>query len=297
MLLKLMTRCSTLLVSCLSGLVACSGPEVENAKIVEKYASLNSSAAKQIKSTSYENIVKESKRISPKISEIHEAIGLNLINKPYSKLELQEFVVAQLEKEGILPSMAGFKGFPAAIAVSINDELIHNLPDDTQIQPGSLVTVEIGGATNKAYAYQSWTYLVPPSSPQHKGLLDSAKKALSNAVDAIVPGAKVGDIGHAIQTAIEADGYNVVREFCGYRMGEEMMMEPQILGYGVPNTGAVIKIGQILNIHVLAIDGGRGLKMRDNGWGVYTKDGVNSVALSAMVLVSDSGGELLTGMH
>ena len=267
-----------------------------NIELVEKFGTLNSKAAKSIQNTELEEITEEAKNISPKVSEIHKKINLALSNGAYSKLQLQSLIVDQLTAENLLPSMAGYKGFPSAVAISLNKELIHNIPDKSKIKPGSIVTVEIGASSDKAYASQTWSYLVPPIDQERYELLNAATLALKNGVKKVTPGGKVGDIGNAIQQVIESKGYNIVREYCGYAMGKERIMSPQILGYGKPGTGPSIKSGQILNIHVMAIDGERNTKLHKNGWGVQAKIGENSVALSAMVLVTDTGYELLTSI-
>ena len=270
---------------------------LENIELVEKFGTLNGKAAKSIQNTELKEIIKEAKNISPKVSGIHKKIKLALSSDAYSKLKLQSLIVDLLTAENLLPSMAGYNGFPSAVAISVNKELIHNIPDKSKIKPGSIVTVEIGASSDKAYASQTWSYLVPPIDKERYELLNAATLALKNGVKKIIPGGKIGDIGNAIQQTIESKGYNIVREYSGYAMGKERIMSPQILGYGKLGTGPSIKPGQILNIHVMAIDGERNTKLHKNGWGVQAKIGKNSVALSTMVLVTDTGYELLTSVE
>lgn len=121
--------------------------------------------------------------------------------------------------------------------------------------------------------------------------------ALDEALKQIESGSRLGNIGYSIQASIEGKGYSVVREYCGYAMGHERILEPQILGYGQRETGPVIHEGQILNIHVLAIEGKRAIITKNDGWGVKSKDGSTSIALSAMVLVKPEGYELLSDIE
>lgn len=283
--------------SFLSKLGFSQGQPLGNFELVKKYAPLNEKAAKSINNTELNRIIEETRRISPKISEIHQQINATLKEQSYTKLTLQSFVIDKLTNADLLPSMAGYQGFPCAIAISVNNELIHNIPDDSEVKPGSIVTVEIGASSNKAYTSQTWSYLVPIIDHERKKLLNAAKLALKNAVNIVAPEVKLGDIGNAIQQTIESKGYSVVREFCGFGMGKQRIMEPQILGYGRPGTGPKIKSNQILNIHIMAVDGKSSIKLHENGWGLAANTGNNSVALSTMVLVTETGYELLTSIQ
>ncbi len=267
-----------------------------NKSIIGKYAPLNGKASKIIKGLPYSEIVAESKRIAPLVSGILSSVKEKIANESLSKLELQQYVIEMLDDIDLLPSMAGYNGFPSGIAISIDSEIIHNIPDKTIIPKGALVTVELGASTNAAYASQAWSYLSVPSLDLKEKLICSAKTALVNAINEVKDGVRLGNIGSAIQSTLESDGYSVVREYCGYVMGSDRIQEPQILGYGKRETGPPIKEGQILNIHVLASEGKRYTNLSKNNWGVKTKDGTPSVALSAMVLVTSEGYELLSSI-
>ncbi|MCJ8311461.1 MAG: M24 family metallopeptidase [Saccharospirillaceae bacterium] len=285
------------MLSLLSNFLFPQKKSCSNIQLIKKYGPQNSEAARSIKNTELKKIIEETRIISPKVSEIHKQINHSLSNQTYSKLKLQSFIVDKLTDNNLLPSMVGYKGFPSAVAISVNKELIHNIPDNSIIKAGSIVTVEIAASSKIAYASQTWSYLVPPIDPRRYDLLKTAKLALKNAITLVASGVQLGDIGNTIQQTIESKGYNVVREYCGFAMGTERIMEPQILGYGKIGTGEVIKSGQILNIQVMAIDGKRDIKLHKNGWGVTAIDANNSVVLSAMVLVTDTGYERLSQEH
>jgi methionyl aminopeptidase len=268
-----------------------------NKYFVDKYRAKNQNASKLIKSAAPDDIIKESRRIAPLVSEVLQFAHSMILNEKITKLELQRHIIDNLDDHNLIPSMAGYNGFPAAIAISIDSELIHNIPDDTVILPSSLVTIEVGASSKKAFASQAWSFLKPPVDPNKKYLYRAAKLALLEALEQVKDGSRIGNIGNKIQTIVEERGYNVVREYCGYAMGAERILEPQILGYGNFDTGPIMRAGQILNIHVMANEGKRSVVAKSDGWGVKSKDGSNSVALSTMVLVKAASYELLSNIE
>jgi methionyl aminopeptidase len=273
-----------------------SNSVLSNKYLVDKYRKQNEDAAKLIKNIDIDEVINESRRIAPLVSEVLQSAQKAIFEEKLTKLELQTHVVKSLEDYNLIPSMAGYHGFPGAVAISIDNELIHNVPDKAVISPGSLVTVEVGASSNMAFASQAWSFLKPPIAENKHNLIRVAKSALNNALEQVKSGAHVGNIGNKIQTTIEGGGFSVVREYCGYAMGEERMLEPLILGYGKLNTGPIIHAGQILNIHVLANEGKRSVVIKGDGWGVKSTDGRNNVALSAMVLVKKESYELLSAI-
>jgi methionyl aminopeptidase len=273
-----------------------SSTALSNKYLVDKYRERNQNAATLIKNMDVDGIINESRRIAPLVSAALQSAQKAILEGKLTKLELQTHIVNKLEYYNLIPSMAGYHGFPGAVAISIDSELIHNVPDKTVISPGSLVTVEVGASSDVAFASQAWSFLKPPIAENKQNLIRVAKSALNNALEQVKNGAHIGNIGNKLQTTIEGGGFNVVREYCGYAMGGERMLEPQILGYGKMDTGPIMRTGQILNIHVLANEGKRTVVIKGDGWGVKSKDGRNSVALSAMVLVKEESCELLSAI-
>jgi len=139
-----------------------------NKAFIDKYWSQNGGAEKSIKNASYDNIVEESRRIAPIVSKVLRSIRTKISSETFTKLELQSHVIDKLEEYSLIPSMAGYHGFPAAIAISIDSELIHNIPENTVIQPGALVTVEVGASSTTAYASQAWSFLTSPIDEKKK---------------------------------------------------------------------------------------------------------------------------------
>lgn len=281
-----------LLIFCFTSVVLFSNADVID--LESKYRLLNEKAERSIEANSQQDIISETRIIAPKVSNIHKDLRAALLSKSFTKLELQDVIVNKISRVGMLPSMVGYHDFPVAVGISVNEELIHNLPDETSIDPGSLVTIELGGSTYKAYASQTWSFLIPPVSDEKLRILNIANQALRNAVELVAPGVRTGDIGHVIQNTVEEAGYNVVREYCGYTMGKKRIMDPQITTYGRPNTGTALEKDQIINIHVLITDGSGDIRLHPNRWGVKINSGKLSVALSMMVLVTEDGHEVLT---
>jgi methionyl aminopeptidase len=270
---------------------------LSNKYLIGKYREQNENASKQINNMDVGKIIRESRRIAPLVSEVIQSAKIQVLRGKLTKLELQTHIVNKLVDYNLIPSMAGYHGFPGAVAISIDNELIHNVPDNTAVPPGSLVTIEVGASSNMAFASQAWSFLNPPIASNKQNLIRVATSALLEALGQVKDGSHVGNIGNKIQTTIEEGGFNVVREYCGYAMGTERMLDPQILGYGKLETGPLMRTGQILNIHVLANEGKRSVVIKSDGWGVKSKDGSNSVALSAMALVKEDSYELLSAIN
>lgn len=269
-------------------------PVPTNQQLLSKYSQLNSKACAKIERAIYTDLLEETRRIAPIITRLHSQVPELLRRERITKRELQAAIIERLDEQKLYPSMAGYHGFPAPIAISVNDELIHNLPDDTIIPPGAIVTVEISASSMQAYAHQVWSFMNKPLDQTKQQLFDTAKKALTLAMKEVADKRHFSNISAVIQQTIESGGYQVVREYGGYVMGHQRIMEPPILCYGNAGSGPVMQTDQILNILVLATDGNNEVSLKNDGWGVITKDGCTSIALSAMVLVTKTGFELLS---
>jgi len=259
----------------------------------ERYRDLNRRHAASIRTQSAQDILAESRRIAPILSDLMASVG-NKLQAGVTKSSIHQIILEEISRQNFAPAMLGYNGFPAAAAISGNDELIHGIPDETPIKDRSLITIETSIASNRAYASQGWTFPVGDIFIQQQELLSVGKAALVAAINEVRAGACAGDIGAAIQSTVESKGFQIVREYCGYAMGRDRILpDLQLLGYGSRGTGPRLVKDQILHLHVLAKAGNRKIVQNTNGWTVYAKDRCPCVALTAMVAVDEQCGTLL----
>lgn len=264
---------------------------LSNDEIVEIYLQKNREAASSIEQKPQADIITETRKIAPMVSAILEKSWAILDGK-LTKLDLQHFILNEIKKDGLLPAMVGYNGFPAAIPISLNHEIIHNIPDQSVIKPNSLTTIEVGVSTGKAYASQTWTHGL-----KDLRLRNACKHALKAGITQVAPSTPINQIGLAISETINSAGFSVVEDYCGYGMGKNRIQDPQILGYDGYSSNKIplMKAGDIYNIQVIANAGKKLTRLNmKNNWGVISKDRSQSAALSAMVLVTKDGAELLT---
>jgi methionyl aminopeptidase len=195
----------------------------------------------------------------------------------------------------IEPAMLGFNGFPAAVSVSVNEQVLHGIPSaQKRLIQGDLVTIQFSGRSTTAFGAVGWTFPVGEMSAEAKRLHDAGFAALDDAIARVVPDVRTGDIGAAIQSRIESAGFAVVRDYVGYTMGAELIQPPQIPCYGQAAAGPRLRAGTVLNLHVIAKQGDFRVKVQDDGWTVTGAPGELSVLFTAMVLITGEGHEVLT---
>lgn len=259
----------------------------------DRFAADNRQAFEQIGALPEEQIVAEERRLAAEVTEILRSLK-PLIGEGVSRLEIQEHVLQQLDSRDLLPALVGYKGYPAAVPVSVNAELISVPPSEKLLPASALVKVEVMASSRKGYGAQSWTFATPDASAEQLRLLACAKQALEQGLRQVRAGAPVGDIGAAIQDVLDTQGFSAVAEYCGYGMGRQRIQEPQVLGYRAAGNSAPMVAGQVLNIQVLAKAGSRAIRIRADGWSVLAQDRGDGVVLSAMIRVTEDGAERLS---
>ncbi len=208
--------------------------------------------------------------------------------------ELERACRAAIEAEGAVPTFLGYRGFPAAACVSVNEEVVHGIPSERRLREGDLVKIDVGVTRDGFVADMARTFAV--------GRVDEEKRALAQATEAAFwagcraarPGNRVSDIGHAVQELVEARGYSVVRELCGHGVGLELHEEPSIPNFGPAGQGLGLAAGMTLAIEPMVNAGGFEVKTLDNGWTVVAVDGRPSAHFENTVLVTEKEPEILT---
>lgn len=193
------------------------------------------------------------------------------------------------------PASKGQYDFPFVLNTSINEVVCHGIPSATQkLKSGDIINVDITLEKDGYITDSSKMYIIGDASPLVKRLVEKTYEAMWHGIQAVKPGATLGDIGHAIQKFASSQGYSVVREYCGHGIGQEMHEEPQVLHYGKPNTGTVLKEGMTFTIEPMINQGEAKIKTKSDGWTVITRDKKLSAQWEHTIAVTADGYEVLT---
>lgn len=204
----------------------------------------------------------------------------------------EDFIVNQLQSR---PASKGQYDFPYVLNTSVNEVVCHGVPKESEhLKSGSIVNVDITLEKDGMIADSSKMYLIGDVSPLARRLVNKTYEAMWKGIQAVKPGATLGDIGHAIQTYAESNGYSVVREYCGHGIGKEMHEEPQVLHYGKPGTGEVLREGMVFTIEPMINQGDSKIKTKKDGWTVITRDKKLSAQWEHTIAVTADGYEVLT---
>ena len=199
------------------------------------------------------------------------------------------------ESFGIVPAFKGYSGYPAAICVSVNEEVVHGIPSGKRrISEGDIVSLDFGAYYKGFYSDSAVTLPVGKISSQAKELLDVTRTALHKGIQAAVVGNWVGDVAHAVQSYVEGNGFSVVKVFVGHGIGKNLHEEPQIPNFGEPQWGARLKEGMAFAIETMVNAGGDAVKVLDDGWTAVTTDGSLSAHFEHTVAVTKNGPRILT---
>ncbi|MGT2457488.1 type I methionyl aminopeptidase [Cupriavidus basilensis] len=193
------------------------------------------------------------------------------------------------------PASKGQYGYAYALNASCNNVVCHGVPSTTDIlQSGDIVNFDITLEKNGYIADSSKTYLVGEVSPLAKRLVQVTYEAMWKGIKAVRPGARLGDVGHAIERHARKNGYSVVREFCGHGIGREMHEPPEVLHWGKPQTGLVLREGMVFTIEPMINQGRHAVRTEEDGWTVVTRDGQLSAQFEHTVAVIRNGVRVLT---
>ena len=208
--------------------------------------------------------------------------------------ELDIIAGRESERLGAKSSFKGYRGFPANLCVSVNDEIVHGIPGERVLNEGNIVSLDFGAIFNGFQGDAAVTIGVGEISPQARQLLETTKAALKAGIAAAYPGARLGDISAAIQNCAESRGYSVVREYTGHGIGREMHEEPQIPNFGQPGTGPMLRKGMTLALEPMVNIGDWHTRLGSNHWVVFTADGSLSAHFEHTIAITDAEPEVLT---
>ena len=195
---------------------------------------------------------------------------------------------------GARPAFKGYMGFPSTLCVSIEDAVVHGIPRDIELVEGQIVGIDCGAELNGFYGDHAKTFSVGKISNEKKKLMEITEQSLYKGIDKAVPGNYVGDIGHAVQTHAESNGFSVVRELVGHGIGESLHEEPQVPNYGLPNQGYKLHSGMCIAIEPMINLGKREIYTAKDGWTILTVDGKASAHFEHTIAITEDGPEILS---
>lgn len=198
---------------------------------------------------------------------------------------------------GGVPSFKDYRNYPASICTSINDEVVHGIPGARVLEPGMIVAIDLGVLLDSFHADVAVTVPVGDVAPEVRRLLDATTRALARGIAEARPGARLGDVGWAIQSVIEAAGFSAVRDFAGHGIGRSLHEDPQVLNVGTPRTGLVLRPGMTLAIEPMVTMGSPDVVVERDGWTVRTRDGSLAAHAEHTVAITAAGPEILTGLN
>ena len=200
-----------------------------------------------------------------------------------------------INEQKAIPANVGYRGFEKTLCTSINQVICHGIPDNNRIlKTGDIMNIDVTVIKDGWHGDTSKMFLVGKVQAHNKRLVQITQECMYRGIEAVKPGARLGDIGHAIQAHAEKNHYSVVEEYCGHGIGKIYHDEPQILHYGTANTGQEIIEGMCFTIEPMINLGSKSTKLLSDGWTVETQDGRNSAQWEHTIYVNKNGAEILT---
>ncbi len=208
--------------------------------------------------------------------------------------ELDQLVRREFSRRGVVPTFLGYHGYPATVCISVNDKIVHGIPGDRPFQEGDIVSIDLGCTYKGFVADAAVTIGVGRISLEAQRLIDVTREALWRGIKAARAGARVGDIGYAIQSYVESQGFSVVREYVGHGVGRQMHEDPQIPNYGEPGKGLELRPGMVIAIEPMVNMGTWRTRRDPDGWTVRTVDGSLSAHFEHTIAITDGEALVLT---
>lgn len=220
--------------------------------------------------------------------------------KPFIKEGITTKQLDQLAEDFIrskeaTPSFKGYNGFPGSICTSINEEVVHGIPDNRKLKNGDIISIDIGACYKGYHGDSAWTYSVGEIEEEKKYLMKHTEEALYQGLSAIKPGNRIGDIGHKVEMYAHKHDLGVVLELCGHGVGTNLHESPDVPNYGAEGTGPKLKEGMVIAVEPMLNIGSPDIYMLENDWTIVTEDSRPSAHYEHTVVVTKDGYQILTG--
>ncbi len=208
--------------------------------------------------------------------------------------ELDRIIRKYIESQGAKPSFLGYGGFPASACISVNETVIHGIPDKRVIKAGDIVSIDVGAHLNGYHGDNAATFAAGDISPQAKALLDATRESVYEGIAQAVAGNRIGDISAAVQQYVEMRGYSVVRQFVGHGVGTNLHEDPSVPNFGTPGRGPRLLPGMTLAIEPMVNMGVPDVEVLKDGWTTVTRDGKLSAHFEHTIAITKDGPVILT---
>jgi methionyl aminopeptidase len=238
----------------------------------------------------------EAMRRAGRITAQARALAGSMIKPGVTTLEIDKAVRRFIVSQGAKPSFLGYGGFPGSACISVNEEVIHGIPGPRVLKEGDIVSIDVGAYIDGFHGDNAYTFACGEVSEDAKRLMAATKHSLELAIEQAVKGNRIGDIGNAVQTYIEAQGFSVVRDFVGHGIGRDLHEAPEVPNYGRAGRGPRLVPGMTIAIEPMVNQYGYGVKVLDDDWTTVTKDGGLSAHFENTVLITDEKPVILTSV-
>ena len=209
-------------------------------------------------------------------------------------LELDRIADTFIRTKGGIPTSMGYKGYPRAICISVNDVVVHGIPDGAPVEEGDLVTIDVGATLGGAIADSAYTFGVGSVDAESQRLLEVCQDALAAGISEARLGNRIGDISHAVQTVVEAAGFSVVKSLVGHGVGRHYHEDPHVPNFGDPGRGPRLSEGMTIAIEPMITSGGPEVWLAEDGWTISTTDGSRAAHFEHTVAILPEGPRILT---
>jgi methionyl aminopeptidase len=236
-----------------------------------------------------EHLKRSNAIVAEVFQELQKAIGPGMTTK-----ELDQIVEKVILSRGALPAFKGYRGFPASLCISINEEVVHGIPSQRKLKEGDLVSLDVGVNLNGYFGDGAITLPIGEVDKDGKKLLEVTEKALHIGIERAKIGNRLFDISHAIQAWVESQGFSVVRDFVGHGIGRDLHEEPQIPNFGSPHQGPRLERGMVFALEPMVNEGTHEVKILSDGWTVVTADGKRSAHFEHSIAITEKGAEILS---
>jgi methionyl aminopeptidase len=202
-----------------------------------------------------------------------------------------------IRSQGATPAFKGYRGFPGSLCTSPNSMVVHGIPGAYELSRGDVISVDCGVVLDGWVADAARTFAVGPISPAARKLLTTTEASLFAAAEQCRPGNRLGDVSHAVQKVVEAEGLSVVRSLVGHGIGRDMHEDPQIPNYGAPGKGIKLEEGMVFAVEPMVTVGRHAVRMGEDHWAIYSQDGSLAAHFEFTIAITADGPRVLTPWH
>jgi methionyl aminopeptidase len=227
------------------------------------------------------------------VAKILTEIG-KMIKQGVQTKELDEYAELRTKEMNAIPAFKGYRGYPASLCTSINEEIVHGIPSSRQLREGDIISIDFGVLYEGYYGDAAATYPVGEITPKAKNLIKAAEETFYKGLEQMKPGKRISDISSAIQSYVELQGFSVIRAFVGHGIGLSLHEEPQVPNFGLPGRGPKIKAGMVLAVEPMIAMGNWEVEILDDNWTAITKDRSLSAHYEHTVAITEKGPEILS---